>query len=94
MRGLLMANVLLVVRVYPETPEVDLSGILENIRAGLPHGVRLKDHKVEEMGFGLQSLLLGLTMPDSEGVSESVERSLQSVPGVSEVNVERVTRIL
>lgn len=89
-----MANVLLVVRIYPEDSEVDLDGILEGIKTGLPDGVKLGDYRVEEIGFGLQSLLLGLTMPDSEGVLEAVEKALQRVPGVSEITVERVTRIL
>lgn len=89
-----MADVLVIIRIYPEEPDSDLEDIVERVRRSLPEKVVLRDYRSEEMGYGLSSLLVGFTMPDSEGVLEELEEALRGVDGVSEISVEHVTRIL
>jgi translation elongation factor aEF-1 beta len=89
-----MAEVLVLMRIFPEDPEADMGKILEDLKSRLPGEVKVRDHRAEEMGFGLRSLLVAFTMPDREGVGEELEQTVRGVGGVSEINVERVTRIL
>ncbi|MDJ0274651.1 MAG: elongation factor 1-beta [Nitrososphaerota archaeon] len=87
-----MGRVLYVVRVMPADSEVDLDALMERIRSSLPEGVVLRNHARETMAFGLETLLLALSLPEEEGVTERVEEALRSVDGVGEIQVEGLTR--
>ncbi len=89
-----MADVLVLMRIFPEDPDTELDKLLEDIRSKLPDGVKVRDHRVEEMGFGLHALLVAFTLPDAEGVGEALEQTVRGVGGVSEISIEKVTRIL
>ncbi len=87
-----MGRVLYVVRVMPADSDVDLEGLLRRIAEGLPEGVELRSHAKESMGFGIESLLLALSLPEEEGITERVEDGIRSIEGVGEVQVEGLTR--
>jgi elongation factor 1-beta len=87
-----MGRVLYIVRVMPTDSDVDLEELLRRIKESLPEGVELRNHARESMGFGIESLLLALSLPEEEGITERVEEGMRAVDGVGEVQVEGLTR--
>ncbi len=89
-----MAKVLVVVKVYPESIELEPSVVVERIRSNLPQGVELLSYDVEPVAFGLNALRLYLAMPEeTEGGTEPIEEAISSTEGVSNVDVELVHRV-
>jgi len=89
-----MARVAVVVKVFPNSIELDLSELLERIKQALPEGFEVMDSKEEPIAFGLKALKIIITMPEeTEGGTESLERILAGVDGVEEVEVEAVHRL-
>jgi translation elongation factor aEF-1 beta len=87
-----MGRVLYIVRVMPADSDVAVEELLKKIAESLPQGVELRDHAKESMGFGIESLVLALSLPEEEGITERVEEGIRSVEGVGEVQVEGLTR--
>ena len=87
-----MGRVLYIVRVMPADSDVAIEDLLKRIKESLPEGVELRDHAREPMGFGIESLVLALSLPEEEGITERVEEGIRSVEGVGEVQVEGLTR--
>ncbi|MEM4302830.1 MAG: elongation factor 1-beta [Candidatus Caldarchaeum sp.] len=88
-----MAKVLMVVRILPRDSETDLNRLLDKIVKTLPSDVRVSDSRREEIGFGLEALVVGFLMPEMEGVGEALERRLASIEEVGEIDVQSVTRV-
>ncbi len=94
LEGEAVAKVLVVVKVYPESIELEPEVIIERIRNSLPHGVELLSYDVEPVAFGLNALRLYLAMPEeTEGGTEPIEAAISSIEGVSNVDVEVVHRM-
>ena len=89
-----MGNVLVILRILPTSPDVDLDGLIEKVKEKLPDQIVIREYKKEEMAFGLKSILVGLTMPDEEGYTETLEERIKGVEGVEEITIENITRIL
>ncbi len=89
-----MGNVLVILRILPDSTEVDLDQLMEKVKAILPDKIVVREYKKEDMAFGLKSLLVGLTMPDEEGFTEDLEEKIKNVEGVEEITIENITRIL
>ncbi len=81
-------------KVYPKDVNVDVNRFLEEIRNAIPKECTLKDYSIEEIGFGIKILRIGVLMPeDIEGGTSKVEESIKALDIVSEVEVEYVTRM-
>ena len=85
-----MADVAVTVRLMPEGPEVDLAGLEEEVRR------RIRVHSVERepIAFGISALRVVTTVQDAEGGTERLEKTLSGIPGVGNVQVIMVTRLL
>ncbi|MEM2237461.1 MAG: elongation factor 1-beta [Candidatus Caldarchaeum sp.] len=88
-----MAKVLMVVRILPRDSETDLNRLLDKIVKTLPNDIRVCDSGREEIGFGLEALVVGFLMPEMEGVGEDLERRLASIEEVGEIDIQSVTRV-
>ena len=89
-----MARVAVVVKVFPNSIDLDLGELLERIKASLPEGFEVMDSREEPIAFGLKALKMIITMPEeTEGGTEGLEKLLAGVDGVEEVEVEAVHRI-
>ncbi|WP_440059033.1 elongation factor 1-beta [Thermogladius sp. 4427co] len=89
-----MAKILVVVKVLPEDITIRLDELKEKVEKSLPQGYELKGYDIEPIAFGLNAIRLYIFMPENtEGGTEPLEQALQSVPGVSQVEVEVVHRV-
>ncbi|RLF12416.1 MAG: elongation factor 1-beta [Thermoprotei archaeon] len=88
-----MAKVMAVVKVMPEDVGINLEQLKDDIQKSLPEGVSLQKSAVEEVAFGIKVLKLVLLLPEEEGGTYQVEEAISKVKGVSQVEVEMVTRV-
>ena len=78
-------------KVMPESTDVDLVALKEEIKKAVPGFARL--HAIEEMpiAFGLKALIVVTIMDDKGGHSpEQIETTFSKIPGVESVEVEEV----
>jgi elongation factor 1-beta len=88
-----MGRVAVVLKIYPEDVSTDLNRLVEDIKKTLPSGFNLEMWELEPVAFGIKILRVLVTMPENtEGGTEPLEHLLSSVQGVSQVEVEYVTR--
>lgn len=83
-----MGSVAVIVRVMPESPDVDFEGIKRALKEKLPG---IQEIREEPIGFGLKALKLAAVVNDAGGETDSIEQSLNSIPGVERAEIIEVT---
>jgi len=83
-----MGNVALILRVMPESPEVDLEDLKTRLRAEIKG---LKDIREEPIGFGLRALKIAVVVSDSAGESDAVEAEVTALDGVERAEIIELT---
>ncbi|OYT47789.1 MAG: elongation factor 1-beta [Desulfurococcales archaeon ex4484_42] len=87
------SKVLVVVRVNPESTEIDLEKMINEIKSRLPSEFQLVKSEKVYVAFGLYIPRLYIVMPEEyEGGTSRIEEVIKSVPGVSSIDIEFVTR--
>jgi len=87
-----MGRVVMLIRVMPVDSEVNLDELAEKIRKELPIEFKIVSTSREPIGFGMESLIVGISVPEEEGVTDRLEEYLRSIEGVGEVQVEALGR--
>jgi len=88
-----MSKVAAVLKVMPESPEIDLDDLQESLSESLPEGAKINGTDTEEVAFGLTALLATVIVPDDSGGTEAVEEAFSNVEDVESVSVEEVGRL-
>ncbi|MFW5919233.1 MAG: elongation factor 1-beta [archaeon] len=88
-----MGKVAAVMKVMPNSPELDLDELRDRLETALPEGAKINAVDTEDVAFGLVALLPTVIVPDDAGGTEAVEEAFSSVEGVESVAVEEVGRI-
>jgi len=83
-----MGSVAVIMRVMPESPEVDLEQLKTALKLKLPG---IQDMKVEPIGFGLKAIKFAAIINDAGGETDALEKSLGSIPGVERAEIIEVT---
>ncbi len=83
-----MGNVAVIVRVMPESPEIDLEKLKSALRQKLPG---IQDIREEPIGFGLKALKLVAIINDAGGETDAIEGKLNTIPGVERAEIVEVT---
>ncbi len=82
-----MGDVAVIVKVMPESPDVDREALKAAIRAKVP----VQDIREEPIGFGLVALKAAVVVPDRGGAPDEVERALRDVEGVGSAEIVEST---
>ncbi|MHA1949766.1 MAG: elongation factor 1-beta [Candidatus Thorarchaeota archaeon] len=88
-----MARVVMTIRIMPEDVEIDLDHLLEQIKEVIPEGTDLGATETQPVAFGLNALRMNLSRDESMGGTDDIEAAISAVKGVSQVEVERVSRM-
>jgi translation elongation factor aEF-1 beta len=88
-----MDSYLIRLKVLPTGPEVDSQKLLDSLKVNLFQGVVIRDSKVEEIAFGLYALMIDVVAPASDGIVDSVEKSVSSAPLVAHYETLGVSRL-
>ncbi|MFP3143899.1 MAG: elongation factor 1-beta [Caldisphaera sp.] len=89
-----MAKVAVLLKVMPNSLEIKLDNLKNDIQKSLPSGYQIIDSKEEPVAFGLKALILLVSMPENtEGGTEDLESLIRGVEGVEDVEVETVSRL-
>lgn len=90
-----MAQVVVTLKVMPESPEVDLKEleVASNIEIKT-FGGEVGKVVVEPIAFGLKAVKLLFVMDESIGSTEALENTISKIPGVQSVEVTDVRRTI
>ncbi|PKP52538.1 MAG: elongation factor 1-beta [Candidatus Altiarchaeales archaeon HGW-Altiarchaeales-3] len=86
-------NLAVELRIMPESPEVDLNKIKEELSKIVKEYGKL--HSAEEMpiAFGLKSLDVTVLLNDKRGGCDEIQEAGSKIEGVSEIDVVNMTLI-
>ncbi len=77
-----MGKVATTFKLMPESPEVDLDKVQEQIKEKLDC---VEDMKIEPIAFGLKALKVMVVTVDSDGGMDEIENTLNELEGISDV---------
>ena len=84
-----MGNVAIIVKIMPESPDVDREALKAAVKAAVP----VDDIREEPIGFGLVALKAVIVVPDKEGALDEVEAALQKLEGVGSAEIVESTLV-
>jgi len=87
-----MGKVIITLRVLPESPDVDINYILEEVKKEISRiGGSYLQHSIKPFAFGINSIEIKFTYPDKEFKEEELIEKINSIQGVSSAEVINVT---
>ena len=91
-----MADVVITLKIMPESPEADLSLIEKKAKSEIKHFAGESQFKVavEPVAFGLKSLSITFVMDESKGSTEKLEQKIRDMENVSSAEVVDVRRAI
>lgn len=91
-----MANVIITLKIMPESPDVDLDAVQQAAEEKIVASVGDGDRKVEvePVAFGLKALRLTFVADESEGTTDELEAAIAEIEGVNSVEAVDVRRAI
>jgi len=88
-----MAQILLILKILPTGIEVNFEDLVKKIQGSLKEGIKMRNHSVEPLAFGIHYLKAEFIVDDKAGQMDALESSVKSVEGVSELEVLNMSRM-
>ena len=88
-----MARVVITLKIMPEDVDVDLEELLARIKDVVPEGTDVRANEIVPVAFGLKAIRMNVAREESMGGTDDIEEAISALDGVSQVEVEMVSRI-
>ena len=88
-----MSDVAAILKVMPESPEIDLEALKETIKNTIDAD-SFERIEEEPIGFGLIALNVTIVVDDGEGGTEPAEEALAALDEIQSVEVTVVRRLM
>jgi len=89
-----MGDVFIIYRILPESPEVDIDKLIDEIKtSNFGDNIEVKDIVTEPLAFGLNVIKIGILAPDEEGITDKIEEVLKKIEGVGEIEIEGMSLV-
>jgi elongation factor 1-beta len=88
-----MARVVMTIKIMPEDVDTDLDDLLIQIKNAIPQGTDIGAVETQPIAFGLKAIRMNLAREESMGGADDIEEAISAIEGVSQVEVERVSRM-
>jgi len=88
-----MARVKIVYKILPRDIEVDLNDIITKIKRNLGREIDVGRFKFEPIAFGLQAILIELTAPEKDGITDEIENNIKRIESIGEVEMMYQSRM-
>ncbi len=85
-----MGDVALIIKVMPESPDIDLNDIRETIMKTVDNVQQIQE---EPIGYGLVALKVVVVVPDAQGQTDIVESALNGIKGVERAEIIESTLV-
>ena len=91
-----MANVVITLKIMPESPDTDFGPVEEKARAAIAEYAGETETKSEKkpVAFGLESLNIIFVVDESKGGTDTLEKQISEISGVNSVEVIDVRRAI
>jgi len=88
-----LARVVVSLKIFPADINVNLDALKEKIKSSLPSYASVYKFEEEPIAFGLVALIAHIVLPENQsGGLDEIERSIQSVGDVSDIQTIMVRR--
>lgn len=88
-----MAKVVITYKIFPTDISVDFEQLKKKIETKLPKNTAIYGYGMEPVAFGLNALLAQISLPEDEtGLVDELERNLQSIEEISQIQTIMVNR--
>jgi translation elongation factor aEF-1 beta len=89
-----MAKVLVAIKVYPTSVDVDFNRLQQKIKEVLSEEATIQSFKTEPVAFGLNTLTVHILIPEQKsGTIQKIETKLQNLEEISQIQTLTATRI-
>lgn len=89
-----MGDLVAVFKIMPASPETDLDEIEDKVRSVVPSDVTVEQVNTEPVAFGLEAVMVTLSMADSEEISaDDMENDFAKIDNVESVECTDVGRL-
>ncbi|AJF62415.1 MAG: Elongation factor 1-beta [archaeon GW2011_AR20] len=91
-----MANVIITLKIMPESPEIDLNELQKKAIDEIKEFTGETETKstIEPVAFGLKALKITFVMDENRGGTEELENNISGLDGVNSVEVIDVRRAI
>lgn len=83
-----MGDVAVILKIMPESPEVDLAKLQADIKAKV---AGIQDIKIEPIGFGLSAVKVAMVTSDDAGAEDKIIGNFAGIAGIESTEIESLT---
>lgn len=93
-RGDRMANVVITMKILPDSPERNLDELGKIIEKALIKFGKIYKKSVQPIAFGINAMIFSVIMEEKAGGTDPIENEVRKIKGLGDVEVTDVTRIV
>jgi elongation factor 1-beta len=88
-----MGSYVIRLKVLPTDTTTEHERIVKSIADSLPPESKIRGQKIEPIAFGLSAIILDIVAPETEGIIDSIEKSVSEAPLVGQSELIGVSRM-